>query len=70
MIDNFDWTWMENNYEKVFLMIDQPYILEESLFFPCVSDLPGDGINKIVIYADNTAALYFKRKSSLPSSPL
>lgn len=50
---------------------DRPafYISEESLFLLCVSNLPGDDINKIIICADNTTALYSKRKP-LPSRPL
>ena len=63
MIDNCNWTWTENNYDKVFLMMYQSYILEESLFLPCVSDLPGNDINKIVIYADNTYYLCILKES-------
>lgn len=39
-------------------MMDQPFIPEESLFLPCVSDLPNDNINKIIIYGDNTTPYY------------
>lgn len=58
MVHNFDWIRVENHHVNVLLMMDQPFIPEESLFLPCVSDLPNDNINKIIIYADNTTPYY------------
>lgn len=63
MTDTFDWTWTENHLEDVLLMMDQHCIPEGSLSLAFVSHLPGDDIDKIIIYADNTTVWYSKRRS-------